>query len=185
MDWKATFESALPYEPLLEKHGSDEERAKWKGIYDKLELTDAQRDLLGGFKRQMNALVLVGVWCGDCITQGPVLQRIAEASGNIDLRFVNRDDSAGLQEELQICGGNRVPVAVFLSEDFFECSRYGDRTLSRYRQLAADRLGGACPLPSATPEDLLQSMTADWLAEFERIQLMLLLSGRLKQKHGD
>jgi len=29
--------------------------------------------------------------------------------------------------ELAICGGNRIPVVVFLSEDFFECGRYGER----------------------------------------------------------
>ena len=36
---------------------------------------------------------------------------------------------------------------VFLSEDGFEVARYGDRTLSKYRQLVIDNTGAACPNP--------------------------------------
>ena len=32
---------------------------------------------------------------------------------------------------------------------------------------------------------VVKAVTEEWLAEFERIQLMLRLSGRLRQKHGD
>jgi hypothetical protein len=44
----------------------------------------------------------------------------------------------------------------------------------------------ACPLPIAAPErDELSATLQDWLNEFERIQLMLLLSTRLRLKHGE
>jgi hypothetical protein len=33
--------------------------------------------------------------------------------------------------------------------------------------------------------DSLAAVSADWLAEFERVQLILRLSGRLRQLHGD
>ena len=63
----------------------------------------------------------------------------------IVLRFFDRDTHPDLTAELRICGGARVPVVVFLSEDWFEVGRYGDRTLAKYRQLAADMTGPACP----------------------------------------
>jgi len=185
VDWKAQFEAGLAYGPFLERHAEDKDRVRWRDVYEQVRLTDEQRHMLGAFKRQMNVLTLMGAWCGDCVTQGPVIERIAEASPMIDLRFADRDVRDGLQDELVICGGRRVPMVVFLSEDFYECARYGDRTISRYRMMAAQNMGASCPLPTVPPEDELASMTSDWLVEFERIQLMLLLSTRLRQVHGD
>ena len=38
----------------------------------------------------------------------------------------------------------RVPVVVFLSEDYFEVGRFGDRLLSAYRAKGAKELVAAC-----------------------------------------
>jgi thiol-disulfide isomerase/thioredoxin len=134
----------------------------------------------------MNVLCLAGAWCGDCINQCPIFQRIAEATDQIALRFLDRDEHADVQAELSLCGGNRVPVLVFLSEDFTECGRYGDRTLAKYRDMAATLLGPACPTGIGAPDpNSLAAVTSDWLNEFERVQLMLRLSARLRERHGD
>jgi hypothetical protein len=79
-----------------------------------------------------------------------------------------------------------VPVVVFLSEDGFEVARYGERTLSRYRQLLRDQVGDACPTGLVVAGDpLLAQVTQDWLNEFERVQWLLRLSPRLRKLHGD
>ncbi|MBO8141818.1 MAG: thioredoxin family protein [Firmicutes bacterium] len=186
MDWRAVFERALPYEQYLQAHGTAAHRERWQAVYDRVRLTDAQRELLRGFTRRMNVLVLAGTWCGDCVNQCPILQRVAEAAGVIDLRFFDRDADAHVTGQLKVNGGSRVPVAVFLSEDFFECSRYGDRTLAFYRKLAREQLGPSCPAGIAPPsDDVLAEATREWLAEVERVQLMLRLSPRLREKYGD
>ena len=52
--------------------------------------------------------------------------------------------------------------------------------------MASRQLGAACPTGIAAPAaDEVAATLADWLGEVERIQLMLRLSGRLRQKHGD
>ena len=52
--------------------------------------------------------------------------------------------------------------------------------------LAKKQLGPACPIAIAPPDpDELAATLQDWLDEFERVQLMLRLSARLRQKHGD
>jgi hypothetical protein len=79
-----------------------------------------------------------------------------------------------------------VPVALFLAEDCELVAVFGDRTLARYRALAARQLGPTCPLPGApVSDDELAATLQDWLNEFERVQLLLRLSGRLRQKHDD
>lgn len=186
MDWKAHFQQALPYHEFLQRYGTDVHRERWARVYDAVQLTPQQRTLLEGFQRQMNLLVLAGTWCGDCVNQCPVLQRFAEATPKIQVRFLDRDEHPDVREELSINRGYRIPMVVFLSEDFVEVARYGERTLSLYRQMAAERLGPACPVGVVPPgADLLRNVTQEWLNEVERVQLLLRLSPRLRQLHGD
>lgn len=104
----------------------------------------------------------------------------------IDLRWLDRDEHMDLQEQVRINAGNRVPIVIFCAEDYELVGWYGDRTLTRYRAMAAKNLGGACPLPGApVPQDELNATLKDWLGQFERAHLLLRLSGRLRQKHGD
>ena len=101
----------------------------------------------------MPVLCLAGAWCGDCINQCPAFDHFARASPAIDLRFLDRDARPDVRDALAINGGHRVPVVVFLSEDGYEVSRYGERTLSTYRTLATEQLGPACPTGLVPPPD--------------------------------
>jgi thiol-disulfide isomerase/thioredoxin len=186
MDWVGVFEKALPYTAFLDRYATPEQRRRWDAMQARIALTDEQKSLVAGFTRRMPVLVLNGAWCGDCINQCPIFDHFAQASPQIELRFLDRDGDPALRDALAINGGQRVPVVIFLSEDFFEVARYGDRTLSRYRQLAADQLGPACPTGVVPPkDDAMALVVTEWLAEFERVQLMLRLSARLRSKHGD
>ena len=183
---KTKFEQAHAYDAYVAT-GTDAQKDGWQKIYDQCQLTDVQAKLVGAFTRQMKVLVSSGVWCGDCVQQIPLLQKIAEASnGTVDLRIVDRDEHSDLAEQIQICGGMRVPVAIFMAEDFELVSIFGDRTLTRYRAIAKKQLGAACAIPGApVPDDELAGTLQDWLDEVERVHLLLRLSTRLRQKHDD
>jgi len=182
---KSKFEEGLSYRAYMDA-SKEQEQSRWQAVYDSVLLTDAQKQLLGGFTRKMNVLCLCGAWCGDCVKQGPILQRIAEASNVIDLRYVDRDSNPDLRDNMRILGGTRVPVVVFLSEDFLECGRFGARTLSTYRKMAAQQIGVACPTGIVPPpDDELAAVAQDWIDMFERAQLALRLSPMLRQRYGD
>lgn len=185
IDYESKFAAALEYVAFLKEYGSPEHRRRWADTYNESSLSDAQREVLATFVRDMNVLCLAGTWCGDCVSQCPVLQHVAEACPSIHLRFVDRDADPELEAELRICGGARVPVVVLLSEDFAECARYGDRTLNRYRAMLREQLQAACPTGLARSGSALAEVADDWLREFERVQLMLRLSPRLRRKHHD
>jgi thiol-disulfide isomerase/thioredoxin len=180
------FSKALAYEPYLAT-GTSEQQRRWMDVYRAAALTREQLAVTAGFSRAMKVLIVSGIWCGDCVQQCPLLVRIAEARKDlIELRLIDRDLHRDLTEQVRINTGDRVPVALFLAEDFELCSTYGDRTLSRYRALARTQLGASCPISIAPPPaDELAATLQDWLNEFERIQLMLRLSARLRKKHGD
>jgi thiol-disulfide isomerase/thioredoxin len=180
------FAAAQPYERYLHT-GTDEQRRRWQQVYDLARLTETQKHLVAGFVREMKVLIVSGIWCGDCVQQCPLLSRIAEANAaRIDLRLLDRDEHRDLADKVRINGGDRVPVVLFLAEDHELCAVFGDRTLNRYRALAARQLGPSCPTGIVAPgAEELTATIQDWLNEFERVQLMLRLSARLRQKHND
>ena len=180
------FADALPLPAFLDKHGSATDKPRWQRALEATTLTAAQRTLLAKFTRETNILVLAGAWCGDCVAQCPILEKFAEAAPVLKVRYLDRDLHRDAQDELKINGGDRVPVAVFFSEDGFEVSRYGERTLTKYRQLAAQFSGETCGTGLVKGGDPVQlGIVQDWLNEVERVQWMLRLSPRLRRIHGD
>jgi thiol-disulfide isomerase/thioredoxin len=186
MNFPAVFDQGLRYEAFLSKYGSDEQRRRWETVYAHVLLSTDQNRLLASFVREMKVLVVAGTWCGDCVNQCPIFPHFSAQNDKIRIHFFDRDQSKELAQELSICGGPRVPSVLFLSEDGFPCGRAGDRTISTYRDIAAKQLGPSCPTGIAAPDKtLLQNVVQDWLNEFERIQLMLRTSARLRQLHND
>ena len=180
------FAAARPVAEFLARYGSASDRARWERAAAETRLADAQRQLLGRFTRPTNVLVLAGAWCGDCAAQCPILDTFAEAAPVLNVRYLDRDDHPDAQAELQINGGDRVPVAVFFSEDGFEVSRFGERTLAKYRQLVEQATGEACASGLVRSTDpVQQQVVQDWLNEVERVQWVLRLSPRLRRLHGD
>jgi thiol-disulfide isomerase/thioredoxin len=180
------FATALPYDRYV-KSGTDEQQRRWSQVYDAARLSEAQKQLVGGFVREMKILIFSGIWCGDCVEQCPLIYRIAQANaGKIDLRFLERPRDGELIPELRVNGGSRVPAVLFLSEDNEWCATAGDRTIHRYRAVALRKLGPLCPTGIVAPEkEELDATLGDWLNEVERVQLMLRLTPRLRQKYQD
>ncbi len=182
---KEKFQAGLAYDEYV-KTGEPDKQEAWGRIYEQASLTGDQKRLVEGFTREINILVSSGVWCGDCVQQLPLIQRIAEANPKINLRFVDRDEHKDLAEQITVNAGMRVPVALFLAEDYELVSIFGDRTLNRYRAIAERAFGASCALPGApVSDDELAGTLQDWLDEVERVHLVLRTSGRLREKHGD
>ena len=180
------FDAAVEYDAYLAT-GTAEQQRRWNDVDAKLSITPDQQRLLGGFTRVTNVIAISGIWCGDCVAQGPMLRRIAVANPDVlRLRWLDRDQHKDLADKVKLCGGHRVPTVIFLAEDFEWCSLLGDRTLSRYRAIASRQLGASCPVGIVPPgDDELAATVQDWVDEFERVQLMLRLSPRLRQIHND
>lgn len=182
--WEKSWEAALPYEDYLNT-GKENYRNKWQQTYERLKLTEEQENTAASFVRKIKVILLSGIWCGDCSRQGPVLQKIAEANPCIEVRFADNQENSQLQEELRINGAKKVPVALFLNEDFFELCRFGDRHLAVYRNKLMHEAGVACSTGLAVGEDVLVREMSDWMDQFERVHAILRLSPYYRQKYGD
>ncbi len=183
--WRRHFEQAAEYEGFLEKE--DQSHAdRWRETMSRLpDLTPELVERLKEYGRELNILVYGGIWCGDCVRQGPMLKKIADAIGpQVRLRIIDRAASEELQDELRILGALRVPVVVFLSEDFWEVGRFGDRMLNIYKAKAAREIGRGPNAGVLSPKALAAEMS-EWVDIFERIMIMLRLSPPLRWRHGD
>lgn len=195
------FNQAQHYEQYLTSHTKPNELSNWRAFEARVNIAPSHVSTLRSVARRVNILCVSGTWCGDCVQQVPILAKlaaiapapahIAGQSGDrnapgFDLRFLERDAVKPLAALLRVCGGERVPVCVFMNEDFEFVSFAGDRPLSRYRAIAARQLGPSCPLPGApVPADEIAATTRDWADEFERVALLLRLSSKLRQRHND
>ena len=138
------FQGALSYSDYLST-GNGREAAAWARADAALPALPHDASIrLDPAGRIVNVLCLSGIWCGDCVRSVPIVARLAEAAGlSVDLRFVDRDAIPELRDDLRVLGAMRVPMVLFLTEDFHEIGRYGDRPLSVYREKAATELGAA------------------------------------------
>jgi hypothetical protein len=183
--WRKALERGLSFSEYLAT-GTPMQQAKWQAYRERVSCTPSQRELLGGFTRRMNVLVVSGIWCGDCARQGPIIAAIADAAPTVNLRFLDNQADEAVRDELRIHGASRVPVVVTLSEDLFEVQRFGDRTLSAYRRKAHTELGDACDAGIVPPSDgELACEVQEWIDLFERQHLMLRLSPFLRKRHED
>ena len=90
--WSGCWAEAESYGACLE--GSDPKRArKWESLGARIPSLGAeQRARLTGYARTVNVLVVSGVWCGDCVRQGPMIRQIVEACDReVSLGVIDRD----------------------------------------------------------------------------------------------
>jgi hypothetical protein len=78
--------------------------------------------------RPLNVLVLAEDWCGDVIANFPIIGRIAQDSGKLNLRVFLRDTHPDLMD-LYLKDGKykSIPTFVFFDDDFKELARWVER----------------------------------------------------------
>lgn len=182
------FEQGLRYADFVALGEPQGHRPPWDERYGRLALDPEQDRLVRSFTRNMKVLCLTGTWCGECALQGSAMARIADANpGAVELRFLLRNDEhADLAVAAPINAGFRVPMTWFMAEDFEPVSVFGDRTLSRYRSIARKQLPpGAAGVVAPPPADPVREVLREVLDLFERVHLLLRLSPRLREHHGD
>jgi thiol-disulfide isomerase/thioredoxin len=181
--WKKHWDMALSYDEFMV---TDPENApRWHDYMERVpDLIEEQKERLQGYNRIVKVLVYAGVWCGDCVRQGPVFKKIADLVDDVELRFIDRETSEELKDEIRILGATRVPIIIFLTEDYWEVGREGDRLLPVYRAKAAREIGRGQAQGVLSPK-AIQDQLNEWVDIFERAIIMTKLSPPLRMRHQD
>jgi len=96
---------------------------------------DLKADDLQAFKgaRKVNVLALAEDWCGDVIANLPILGRIANESGTLNLRVLLRDTEPGsvvMDEHLNRGEFKSIPTVIFLDDNYNELAVWVERPAS-------------------------------------------------------
>ncbi|HEV2458818.1 MAG TPA: thioredoxin family protein [Ktedonobacterales bacterium] len=131
----------------------------------------------------LNVLVLAEDWCGDVIDNLPILGRLAQESGKLNLRVFLRDQNPDLMDQYLNQGQFRsIPVFAFFDERFHEVGHFIERPASVTERRAAQKRAVYAEHPEfGSPETPITQ-----LPEELRIQVMTALAeGREQFKAQD
>jgi len=124
-DWKVVFESGLDYAAWLAAAESAEQRDKLVAQHQALTLEPAVAGFLAALPRPVHVVAIAEDWCGDVVRHAPVLQRMAEASSQLKVRYISREQHPEVFIRFLTNGGEAIPKFIFLSERFVECGSWG------------------------------------------------------------
>jgi hypothetical protein len=131
----ARFPAALPFAAYVREAGKNAEL--WQGLYRTATIRDedvARARSLGGPWR---LLALSEDWCGDTVNTLPIIARLAEQAGNLELRMLRRDEHDDLMH-LHLSSGTRsIPVVMILDAEGWEWGWWGPRPAGLQRWVRA------------------------------------------------
>ena len=102
-----------------------------------IQLTEAETAIFGELQTRQIWLLITESWCGDAAQTLPVLNKVAEASENIELRVVLRDEHPQLMDHFLTNGTRSIPKLVILNPDLEVMASWGPRTAAA-TQLVTD-----------------------------------------------
>ncbi len=155
----------------------DEYKAQMTRNRDRFEANEQRAEIdpadLAAFKnlpQPLNVLVLAEDWCGDVISNLPVLGRLAaESGGKLNLRVFLRDQNLDIMDQYLKDGQFRsIPVFVFFDDEFNEIGRMLERPESVTQELGRRRQ----ELYTQNPDFGTPGAPPDQLPEDVRVRLM-------------
>lgn len=91
----------------------DRRMVRWEKTF---KINDEVQQKLDSLDRELVFLVLTESWCGDAAASLPIMNKIAEASPNITLKVVLRDESLDLMDTFLTNGARSIPKMIVLDK---------------------------------------------------------------------
>ena len=105
-------------------------------------LDERTKARLNGVSRRVHVVCIAEDWCPDVVRHVPVLQKMAEASDQIEVRHLMRRDHLNVLARYLTAGGEAVPKCIFLNDAFVECGSWGPMPSACREMIARGRACG-------------------------------------------
>lgn len=99
----------------------------WEAIAKRVAVPDALVERVRALGGHWHLLVLSEDWCGDAVNSVPVIGKLAELAGNVDLRVLGRDANPDLMNSHLTNESRSIPVVIALDDQFVEHGWWGPR----------------------------------------------------------
>ncbi|HEX9494702.1 MAG TPA: thioredoxin family protein [Candidatus Limnocylindria bacterium] len=166
---RARFASGLTYDQYKDQMTRNRDRVE----ANEAKVTIGPEDLeaFRSLNGPIHVLALAEDWCGDVIANLPVLGKLAELSGTLDVRIFLRDQNTDLMQRYLNQGKyESIPVFAFFDDAFNELGVFIERPASVTERRAEQRkqihaehpeFGEYGSAPDALPEDVRARLTAE------------------------
>jgi len=168
------FEQGMSYEAYKAQMTRNQDR--FEENEQTAAFTDHDLQFFQQLPQPLNALVITEDWCGDAIANVPVLGRLAQESGKLNLRVFLRDQNPDIMDQYLNEGVHRsIPVFVFFDQDFRELGHWIERpaAVSQMQGKMVDELFATDP----ALQGLSRETSPAQLPEVARMRLMQALMG--------
>jgi len=163
---RARFDTGLTYEAY--KAQMTRNRDRLDENERRVELSKEDVAAFRALPRPVNVLVLAEDWCGDVVANLPVLGRLANDSGKLEVRIFLRDQNDDIMQRYLNKGQFKsIPVFVFFDVDFRELGHWIERPAAVTEVRAKRRK----QIFAAHPEFGSPDAPVDQLAEDVRVRL--------------
>ena len=108
-------------------HYSELNEVRMKRLEKTLKLDLEVEKALQNLKSKQTWLVISEGWCGDAAQILPIIKLMSEASENIDLKLVFRDENDALMSQFLTNGAKSIPKLLLLDEAFNLINHWGPR----------------------------------------------------------
>ena len=123
---KERFAQGMTFQQYLDQMTTNKD--KFLETMAAVHVTPRDRAVFTSRGEKLNVLVLTEDWCGDALTNFPVLARTVEGAPNVEMRVFLRDQSPDLMDQYLNRGLYRsIPVFVFFDDDMKEIARFVER----------------------------------------------------------
>ena len=172
------FASGLTYEQWLE--GMTQNKERFLANYEAAQISTKDVAFFKKLPQPLNVLVLAEDWCGDVIANLPILAKLAQASGNLNVRVFKRDQNLDIMDQYLYQGQFRsIPAFVFFDTRMNEVGRWWERP-----QIARDEMAEARRRFAAEHADLPDvSKPVPEMSESTR-QLYMTTFGKLRAENA-
>lgn len=162
----------------------DDYRAQMTRNQDRFDRTEAGVNLeaadieaFSSLPAPVNVLVIAEDWCGDVISNLPVLGKLAEASdGKVNVRVFLRDQNLDLMDQYLKEGKFRsIPVFAMFDQDFNELGHMLERPASVTSMLNEKRAAiyasnPAFGSPDTAPDQMSEELRAEFMQQVNQIR---------------
>jgi hypothetical protein len=135
---KERFDEGLTYQQYIDQITQNKER--FLANYENASIAP---ESLAHFKDQsetLNVLAIGEDWCGDVVANFPVLAKLADESGNLNVRVFPRDQNEDLINQYLNQGKFKsIPVFVFFDQNMRELGHFIERPAAQTAETTAAR----------------------------------------------
>ncbi|MDP3359215.1 MAG: thioredoxin family protein [Lutibacter sp.] len=92
-----------------------------------LDISTATKNSLDNLNKGFTFLVIAEGWCGDAAQILPIINKVSEASDNIDFKIVLRDENEDLMNQFLTNGSKSIPKVLILDQENNVLDSWGPR----------------------------------------------------------